>query len=221
MTSLLSEDLALSHPCCEGVALSHFVSRSSDIVISSMPLPTTKPATKVGDLLIAGKNAMKTLKRKREPVSLPDGYAPGRYDVLSGRSHNNFRHVGNRRFRVIIENHAAAFAAKSTKSGRSMMIVSILKTVESAGGVFIAKNEQDQWDTVTLVKSKEKIGRALRAAIVAMTANKERTIYDVIGLDDAPLSIPEISPQVVYKCEEEVPFDNLDAEIIDSFSSKK
>ena len=59
------------------------------------------------------------------------------------------------------------------------------------------------------------------AAIVAMTANKERTIYDVIGLDDAPLSIPEISPQVVYKCEEEVPFDNLDAEIIDSFSSKK
>jgi hypothetical protein len=187
-----------------------------DAAFSSQPFPIRKPTIKgikgikgikVGG--ITGKKAIKSVKRE----SVLDGYAPGKYDVVCNRSRNAFHQLGNRRFRIIIENHAAAFAAKRLKADRSFMIVSILKTVESAGGKFVAKNNQGQWDTIALVKRKEKVGHALRAAISAMKAHKERSIYNVLGFNRAPLHTtdpPRISPQVIVKAEEEVLFNTVD-----------
>ncbi|KAI2497965.1 hypothetical protein MHU86_16516 [Fragilaria crotonensis] len=78
-----------------------------------------------GDRLKTSDKASKKLLRKNGS-SILEGFAPGKYDVLCNRSRHAFNHVGNRRFRVIVENHAPGFAALRTKAERSLMIQSIL-----------------------------------------------------------------------------------------------
>ncbi|KAI2490311.1 hypothetical protein MHU86_24275 [Fragilaria crotonensis] len=135
-----------------------------------------------GDRLKTSDKASKKLLRKNGS-SILEGFAPGKYDVLCNRSRHAFNHVGNRRFRVIVENHAPGFAALRTKAERSLMIQSILGIIKAAQGKFVEKNKDGTWDEVGLVKRKEKVGHALRAAITAVKSkDKTRTIYDVLGV---------------------------------------
>ena len=157
------------------------------VVSSSVLAPANKKVSE--PLKRTAKKASRPCKKKivtnGRIASVLDGFAPGKYDVLCNRSRRAFQHVGNRRFRIIVENHAAAFANLRMKAERSLMIQSILRIIENANGKFVEKNEEGKWGEVGLTKRKEKIGHALRAAVAAMKAgSKPRTIYDVLGMDD-------------------------------------
>jgi hypothetical protein len=107
---------------------------------------------------------------------------PGQYDVLCNRSSMAFNHIGNRRFRVIVENHASSYAEATGRSERSLMVHSIVKTIQGAGGRFLTKTTSGTWDAeASNVKCREKVGHALRSAIIARKSKEERTIYDVIA----------------------------------------
>ena len=127
--------------------------------------------------------ASKTMLRKNRS-SILEGFLPGKYDVLCNRSRHAFHHVGNRRFRIIVENHGPRFARMTTKAERSTMIQSIVDIIASAQGKFVEMNKNGGWDEVGLVKRKEKVGHALRAAVMAgKSQGKPRTIYEVLGGD--------------------------------------
>ena len=106
---------------------------------------------------------------------------PGQYDVLCNRSLMPFNHIGNRRFRVIVENHASSYAETTGKSDRSLMVHSIVKTIQGAGGRFLKKTTGGTWDETLNVKSRDKVGHALRSAMSARKSVEERTIYGVIA----------------------------------------
>ena len=106
---------------------------------------------------------------------------PGQYDVLCNRKSMAFNHIGNRRFWVIVENHASSYAEATGRSERSLMVHSIVKTIQGAGGRFLTKTTSGTWDAeASNVKCREKVGHALRSAIIARKSKEERTIYDVI-----------------------------------------
>jgi hypothetical protein len=116
---------------------------------------------------------------------------PGPHDVLCDRSRLAFNHIGNRRFRITVETKVPSYAVATHKSDRSRIVRSIVSIIQGAGGRFLTKSKCGDWKEVSKVRSNEKVGHALRAAISAMNAGGERTIYDVIGAVDADAAISE------------------------------
>lgn len=106
----------------------------------------------------------------------------GPYDVLCNRSRKAFNHIGNRRFRILVENHVPSYSKMTTKAERSMMVHSLVATIQGAGGKFLTKSKDGNWKLCTKTQSKEKVGHALRAAIICLKNEKAtRTIYDILG----------------------------------------
>eukprot|EP00547_Thalassionema_nitzschioides_P009611 CAMPEP_0194228158 /NCGR_PEP_ID=MMETSP0156-20130528/43232_1 /TAXON_ID=33649 /ORGANISM="Thalassionema nitzschioides, Strain L26-B" /LENGTH=308 /DNA_ID=CAMNT_0038960665 /DNA_START=628 /DNA_END=1551 /DNA_ORIENTATION=+ len=114
---------------------------------------------------------------------------PGMYDVICNcRTQKSFDHIGNRRFRVIIENHSFSYDNAKSRIDKSVIVMSIFRTINDAGGNLIRKprkdnSDQAEWTTLSVAQSKEKIGHALRDAIIAQEkdSSSRRNIYSVIG----------------------------------------
>jgi len=106
------------------------------------------------------------------------------YDVLCNRSKNAFNAVGNRRFRVLVECHGAKYFAAKTKAEKTTIVMNIVKTVEKAGGRFISRTLGGEWETLTLIKKKEKVGHQLRAYITGIKSGKPRNIHDLLASED-------------------------------------
>mmetsp|Transcript_14271 Transcript_14271/g.21759 ORF Transcript_14271/g.21759 Transcript_14271/m.21759 type:complete len:220 (+) Transcript_14271:101-760(+) len=109
---------------------------------------------------------------------------PGSYDVICNcRTQKSFDHVGNRRFRVIIENHSISYEAAKSKLDKSLIVMSIFKTIQDAGGNFIRKsrNNNSTWELLSSGQAREKIGHSLRDAISAQDQSSRRDIHSVLG----------------------------------------
>ncbi|KAI2510739.1 hypothetical protein MHU86_3687 [Fragilaria crotonensis] len=109
----------------------------------------------------------------------------GPYDVLCNRSRKAFNYIGNRRFRILVENNSESYSKTTSKAERSRIVLSIVETIHSAGGRFLSKAENSTWAEVSLTKAKEKVGHALRFAISSKDSEKERTIRDIIACDSS------------------------------------
>jgi len=120
-------------------------------------------------------------------------YQPGMYDVICNcRTQKSFDHIGNRRFRVIIENHSFSYNNAKSKVDKSTIVLSIFRSIQDANGNFIRKlrknnnSSQTEWTKMSVEQSKEKIGHSLRDAIIAqekdsICKSSRRDIYSVIG----------------------------------------
>ena len=102
--------------------------------------------------------------------------------MLCNRSKHAFHHVGNRRFRLLVENHAERYSKLTTKSERSSVVLALVKCVMKSGGNFITLDKCATWIIVTPIQAIEKVGHALRAAVGFLDAGVPRTIYDVLGV---------------------------------------
>lgn len=114
---------------------------------------------------------------------------PGSYDVICNcRTQKSFDHVGNRRFRLIIENHSLNYDNAKSKLDKGIIVMSIFKTIQDAGGNFIRKSKKNsqQWEILSAAQSREKIGHSLRDALLAQendftSRSAQRDIYSIIG----------------------------------------
>eukprot|EP00547_Thalassionema_nitzschioides_P009313 CAMPEP_0194229794 /NCGR_PEP_ID=MMETSP0156-20130528/44075_1 /TAXON_ID=33649 /ORGANISM="Thalassionema nitzschioides, Strain L26-B" /LENGTH=203 /DNA_ID=CAMNT_0038962353 /DNA_START=864 /DNA_END=1472 /DNA_ORIENTATION=+ len=107
---------------------------------------------------------------------------PGKYDVISNcRTQKSFEYVGNRRFRLMVENHAIRYEHTKSKLDRGIIVMSILETIQGAGGNFIRKRRKDSnlFETLSVAEAREKIGHALRDAIAAKSP--KRDLYSILG----------------------------------------
>jgi hypothetical protein len=70
------------------------------------------------------------------------------------------------------------------RAERSMMVISIVKAIEVAGGNFLKQTKGGTWEKASKVQAKEKVGHALRAALSARKSQTtSRTIYDILAVD--------------------------------------
>lgn len=121
----------------------------------------------------------------------------GPYDVLCNRSRAAFNHVGNRRFRILVENYAASYSKIVTKTERSVMVEDIVKTIQCAGGNFMRKSKDgNSWQLCTKVQAKEKVGHALRGAVSCARKGEHtpRSIYEILrGVESNKTVVSRIS----------------------------
>lgn len=73
---------------------------------------------------------------------LPIGYIPGEFEVICGRGVDCFHHIGNQRFRQIVNNHLDMYSRTTNKFEKSLVISIIVNHVrtQSKYGGFIRKD---------------------------------------------------------------------------------
>lgn len=72
-------------------------------------------------------------------------YIPGDDDVLCGRGSSCFNHIGNKRFRWLIEENLDRYSIAETKSKKTLIICYIVNIVrsKSSNGGFVKKCDKE------------------------------------------------------------------------------
>lgn len=87
-------------------------------------------------------NFAKKGSNAREAKPLPLGFRPGVNDVLCGRGSECMGHMGNKRFRLLVESFIEIYAKTTTKFEKSSIIAEIVDIVrrQSPNGGFVKKD---------------------------------------------------------------------------------
>lgn len=106
-------------------------------------------------------------------------------DVLCGRGKGPNNHLGNRRFRELVNGHRATYLASSNRREKGRICESIIEKVQNANppGRFLIKSLQKGkagWKIIEYRKAMLKTGQALREGVTKEMIGK---IHDRIGAD--------------------------------------
>lgn len=155
---------------------------SSEMSTDVDPLPTRLANLKVPATTKAPKTK---LQDDGSVTRLEDGYRPHRFDVFCTREKENYFHVGNNRFRLLVDMRVERYMAAKTRTEKSVIVKEIIHAVRGSGGRFIRKevkhseetsvswdyrnSEEDAADATYFDignrRTIDKVGHALRAAV--------------------------------------------------------
>lgn len=109
---------------------------------------------------------------KNEPM--PVDFRPGAYDIICGdRSKSSLNHVGNRRFKLMMQMHVEKYKNSPTKVDKSLVVISIVDAIRDLNGHFVRRDKASgMWHDIGDQLAREKVGYALRDNIVS---KKRRT----------------------------------------------
>jgi hypothetical protein len=65
---------------------------------------------------------------------LPPDYEPGHWDVICQRGKTCDDHIGNRRFRLCVENHVQAYMNASNRQSKSDVISAVVRSIQRSTG---------------------------------------------------------------------------------------
>mmetsp|Transcript_24423 Transcript_24423/g.56907 ORF Transcript_24423/g.56907 Transcript_24423/m.56907 type:complete len:262 (+) Transcript_24423:101-886(+) len=110
---------------------------------------------------------------------MPEGYEPGKYDVLCGRGKSALNHVGNRRFRTIVAVNLENYLALKSRSDKTHLAMRIVLAVRDAGGQFLKQDPLTQrlYDIGDKM-AREKVAHALRDAKADRSMKRRRHPQD-------------------------------------------
>ena len=69
---------------------------------------------------------------QKQPAQLPQDYTPGNWDVILQRGRECHEHIGNRRFKICVENHVDSYLNAKTRLDKTLVISSVVRSI--AGG---------------------------------------------------------------------------------------
>mmetsp|Transcript_8044 Transcript_8044/g.12753 ORF Transcript_8044/g.12753 Transcript_8044/m.12753 type:complete len:419 (+) Transcript_8044:61-1317(+) len=137
---------------------------------------------------------------KAEEYVLPASFVPGKWDVICQRGKECFEHVGNRRFRMAIDNHLDSYMKVKSRQQKSKIVTSIVEGIKKSagcnGGGFIRKDLLTRrWFRVSDKLAREKVGQALRDAIKTHRAlNKKASPGKAASFEKkAPAEVDQLS----------------------------
>jgi hypothetical protein len=117
------------------------------------------------------------LKKEPKMRLLPESFTPSKHDFVCGRGRKIFMHVGNQRFRQLVERRLQEYSNAANKLEKSCIIcemVLYLRTSSPHGG-FVKRNSKDgRWYLLGDFLSREKTSQAFRDALV----DQHRSIDD-------------------------------------------
>lgn len=107
------------------------------------------------------------MERPTLPVSLnlPENFVPGENDVILGRGRKTFQHIGNERFRKLVESRLEEYSNSLTKIAKSGILSQIVQEVRrrSPHGGFVKKDTTTgRWYEVGDFLAREKTSQAFR-----------------------------------------------------------
>ena len=130
--------------------------------------------------------------RAHAPVSrneeLPESWTPQPWSVLCGRGKDCFDHVGNRRFRLLVDINLPKYATAKSKLAKTTIVVGILDAIREgtnhAGGFVKLNPKTNRWCEVGDEVAREKIGQQFRVAMAATTKTTPKAKKDSGVVDD-------------------------------------
>lgn len=96
----------------------------------------------------------------RESPTLPHGFVTGPKHVICSRGRDAMEHPGNKRFRVLIDIHLAAYKSAPTKIEKTVVVSTIFESIQEASphGGFVRKIG-GKWQRAKPSFAREKIGQ--------------------------------------------------------------
>lgn len=93
---------------------------------------------------------------------LASDFQPSPYTVVVGRGKIVQENIGNQRLRVLASIYAAKYGEATERKTKIQIVDEINKTIRSAGGMFVRRDNQGRWYRVSGTVVREKIGYVLR-----------------------------------------------------------
>ena len=107
---------------------------------------------------------------------LPTMWKPDNWSVICGRGRDAFDHVGNRRFRILVDINLEKYSKARTKLEKSMIVVGILDVIRDGsevGGFVKHDPKAGRYFEVGDEVAREKIGQQFRTALAARQKEKK------------------------------------------------
>ena len=122
---------------------------------------------------------LRAAERKANKV-LPGSWTPDNWSVICGRGKECYEHVGNRRFRLLVDLNLEKYAAAKSKVAKSAIVMSIFDAIieGSNNGGFVKQDPTTKrWSIVDDDSAREKIGQQFRIQLSQKQTkdNKENT----------------------------------------------
>jgi hypothetical protein len=108
------------------------------------------------------------LAKRESKTVLSSFFQPGDNDVVCGRGKGSYNRPGNKRFRAIAQQYVAEYTASKTRLDKSLVISTIIEKVREHGRFVKYDSKKKEWMEINEELSREKVGHAIREAIVAL-----------------------------------------------------
>jgi hypothetical protein len=100
--------------------------------------------------------------------TLPPSYQPTDWDVCCGRGKRHWNHPGNLRFRQLIQSKLQRYMDTPTRSGKTLVVVSVVEEIRRSGGHFLKQDaSNEQWYDIGDAEARDKVGHSLRDQVTA------------------------------------------------------
>lgn len=122
---------------------------------------TTTPAYAFDDAEVTRlTSADMTRSNPTEPTCSKEAHE---FNVICGRGLKVLNHIGNQRFREVVQQHRERYSLAQSKMQKSYVVNDILASICSAGGNFVSYNSRSNaFEKVSERRAREKIGQGLR-----------------------------------------------------------
>lgn len=102
-------------------------------------LNVNKPIASASERIVQSTN---NTRISNEAVPLPDGFRPGINDIICGKGSECFNHVGNKRYRKILEDNMELYFSTASKKGKTWLISEIVSDIrqKSYPGGFVRRD---------------------------------------------------------------------------------
>ncbi|KAL3941990.1 MAG: hypothetical protein SGBAC_003733 [Bacillariaceae sp.] len=105
-------------------------------------------------------------KKSQGRLYLQLTFEPGNWDVICHNGREFQEHVGNKRFKVCIENNLDIYLNASSRIARSAIITDIVNGIRAGGGGFVRYDQTEmRWYDVGDKIARDKAGQALRDSL--------------------------------------------------------
>lgn len=103
---------------------------------------------------------MRATRAGEDTLELGPHFQPGSFDVICARGNKAYQHVGNQRYRYMIESRMEQYASASNKFEKSLIVTQIVDEVRQAspGGGFV-RYENGRWHEIGDHVAREKVGQ--------------------------------------------------------------
>jgi hypothetical protein len=92
-----------------------------------------------------------------EEIAMPAMERPGVKDILLGRGHNVFNHIGNRRFRKLVDLHIQEYVESPHRKEKTAMVRDVIDLLTRAGYRFLKSNKDGIFEELDFAQILRKV----------------------------------------------------------------
>jgi hypothetical protein len=87
---------------------------------------------------------------------------PGEMDILLGRGKGTQNHIGNLRYRHLIESYRSSYEEMLSKGEKTQFIKEVVRVIYDSGGRFLRQDDIGRWVPIDIDEARDKVSHSFR-----------------------------------------------------------